>query len=197
MSTDSLHKQKGDAVVHHKHPGIRGQAHPPGAHPSKESGGTTRGHRPRAGTWHGKDGQSTGTPAGSRQRGLDDEYNPNMPLGFENTYKMEPDYRFNVRVATEIIEEILEENLHDKKYDAVLMSRKTKTLTDLIKERIKELKMTRHKLVTWVLITEKSCQAMQVSSQCIWDHRFDNYASATYANKYLHAVGMVFAVYSE
>ncbi|XP_013382553.1 tctex1 domain-containing protein 1 [Lingula anatina] len=192
----------------HPHQHQDGHAHPHQQHqhpPGDQSSGQ-RGHRPRAGTWHGKDGLSSGnpTPGNSRQRaamGLADDksdFNPNnMPVEFENTYKLEPDCRFPEREARQIIENVLEQNLHDKKYDPNIMNRKCRTLSDMIKDRIKEMNLERFKIVTSVMITEKQHQAMQVVSRCIWDQRWDNYACGVYSNKTLYAIGLVYVVYYE
>jgi len=70
-----------------------------------------------------------------------------------------------------------------------------KQLSEVIKDRIKALRMPRYKLVCSVVIGQNSGQAVRNASRCLWDADNDGFASASYANRSLLATATVYAVY--
>jgi hypothetical protein len=117
----------------------------------------------------------------------------------ENTYQMRPEdgQKFMSAQVQEFMADILRENLDDKEYDSTKCSSLVTELTNTIKHRAKELKLTRYKLVIQVMIGQNGQQCVQVGSRCIWDQTTDNFASATYNSKQLFAVANCFGVYFE
>ncbi|XP_074650536.1 dynein light chain Tctex-type protein 2B-like [Tubulanus polymorphus] len=128
------------------------------------------------------------------------EMQPQQPLvRLENTYRMQPksDEKFNSALMERTIKSVLESFLSGETYDASKSSGITRSLTDMIKARIKEIGSPRYKLVVNVILGEKKDQGIQVASRGVWNAEFDNYASAEYANATLFAVATVYAVYFE
>ncbi|XP_059170916.1 dynein light chain Tctex-type protein 2-like [Physella acuta] len=121
----------------------------------------------------------------------------NPPIEYENTYKLDPDSGFNPERVEAIIKKVLEDNLAGQKYDKNLMGTRCLILSDIIKEKVRQLKLNRFKIVCLVLIGEVKNQSLMVSSRCLWDNSCDNFASYNYSSGNLCAVGMVFAVYQE
>ena len=60
-----------------------------------------------------------------------------------------------------------------------------------------ELKMPRYKLGVQVVLGELKSQGLRVASKSLWDPKFDNYATYTFANENLFCTGMVFGIYFE
>ena len=77
------------------------------------------------------------------------------------------------------------------------MSRRCLELSEVIKERVKQLDMRRFKIVCMVIIGQNTDQSMMVSSRCLWNFSYDNFSSFTLKKGPFYAVGMVFATYAE
>ena len=116
---------------------------------------------------------------------------------YENTYQTTPteDKRFSTKKAEDIIRGVLEGYLKGKMYDPKKFPNLCKSLSELIKERVKGTGCPRYKIVAHVMVIEKQGQSMRHVSRCLWNKEFDNYATATYETKDFTAVGSVFAAY--
>ena len=68
-------------------------------------------------------------------------------------------------------------------------------LGEVIKDRIKALRLTRYKLVCLVVIGQNTGQAVRHASRCLWDAHNDSFASASYVNSSLFATATVYAIY--
>ena len=117
----------------------------------------------------------------------------------ENTYRTDPKdgTQFKVTKAEEIIQHVLESYLKGKKYDPKKFAHLSKSLAELIKERVKATGCERFKLVAHVMILENQGQSMRHVSRCLWNKYTDNYATATYETPDFTAVGSLFATYFE
>ena len=115
---------------------------------------------------------------------------------YQNTYKTEPDQRFEVSTVSSIIQQTLS-TLGDLNYDSNRCREHCKTLSNLIEKRVKQLNYTRYKIVCFVTIGELRGQGLHVASRCVWDSEKDNYATASYENSTLLAVGTVYGVYMD
>ncbi|KAK3747553.1 hypothetical protein QZH41_004813 [Actinostola sp. cb2023] len=116
---------------------------------------------------------------------------------YENNYKMSPDKLFPVKQVERIILEVLEENLAKKKYDFNRSIELCKIVSQIIKDKVKGLKVSRYKLVIIVHIGECAGQDVKIASQCLWNQEFDTYATASLRNQSLFAQGTVFGIYFE
>ncbi|XP_076462063.1 uncharacterized protein LOC143294572 [Babylonia areolata] len=188
----------------HKHPALRDAVMKAG----KGDGANTHGHagghspahaRPRAGTLTRRDTgkHHKGHDHDKQSVGKHSEGHATISVEYENTYKMVPDSRFQETQVREIIAKVLKENLTDPQYDPRVMSRRCLELSDIIKERVKQLDMHRFKIVCMVTIGQNTDQSMMVSSRCLWNFNFDNFTSFTLKKEPYYAIGMVFATYAE
>lgn len=118
---------------------------------------------------------------------------------YENTYRMEPiKSKFFTDKVSKIILETLEDELKDKTYDYATFSNLTMHLSNRVKEKVrKSLDLPRYKVVSFVTIGELKQQGVRVGSRCMWNRAWDYYASSSYTNHSLFAVGVVFAAYFE
>ena len=155
--------------------------------------------RGRTFTWRSREsGSFIGNGAGRYDKTSTDlSIGKGLPIYKENTYKLEPDRKFQQEKAETIIAETLREHLTGRTYECARMGQDTRMLSDIIKERVKGLKLERFKIITYVTISEKHKFDMKMVSRCIWDAEFDTYASSTFENPSLTAIGMVFAIYQE
>ncbi|CAL8278460.1 unnamed protein product [Lota lota] len=115
----------------------------------------------------------------------------------ENTYHMGPSKRFPVLVVTDILKDVLGSYLQEEKYDAELCRQMTKTISEVVKARIKELLIPRYKIVVLISIGQLGDQSMYVGSRCLWDVANDTFATHAFKNSSLLAVASVYAVYFE
>lgn len=124
---------------------------------------------------------------------------PNRPPKalYENTYKMEPDRRFDVKEAKDAVDAILEETFADIEYDPTKMPQLAKEGSMLIKDKLKYLGYERFKFVCNVTIGQQGSQAIRISSRFIWDEKTDNWINSVYSNKEIFVAASVFALYYE
>lgn len=125
-------------------------------------------------------------------------YAPRRPkVRYENTYRIEPERKFSPSEAEAIIKEVLELYLKDEKYDAKACRQLSLTLSQIIKDRVKELNYERYKIMCLVIIGQIAEQGMRVASRFCWDAERDTLASASFKNKSLFGIATVYAVYLE
>ena len=122
---------------------------------------------------------------------------PSQNIRFENTYQLEPHQTFPYAKAHSIITKLLESTLVDVTYDASECAQLALSLSEKIKNQLKELNIPRYKLVSLVHIGQKNEQGLSVGSRCLWNHEQDTYTSANYCNRSLFAIGTVYACYFE
>merc|ERR1712066_1175722 len=99
--------------------------------------------------------------------------------------------------VTGVIERVMTEYFRDKEYSAEDAKTWTLELSNDIKAAVKELNIPRYKIIVQVVIGEQASQGLRVASKCLWDVTSDNWASYTFQNNSLFAVGMVFGCYYE
>eukprot|EP00128_Syssomonas_multiformis_P004435 Colp12_sorted_trinity150504_noHs@19083 len=116
---------------------------------------------------------------------------------FENTYRMEPMKKFQVKPVQDIIQEVLQKHLQDEKYSAQTCRQMTKTLCTIIQSKVEELKFDRYKIVVIVMIGEMKGHGVRFGSRCLWNTETDNFASAFFKNSSLYAVGNVYGLFYE
>lgn len=128
---------------------------------------------------------------------ITETYQVGRKVVYQNTYKTSPDKRFPVKEVEKIIHGVLEENFSGEKYDSEKCRDKSKKVSQIIKEKVKQMKISRYKLVTVVHVGENQGQDVKIASQCLWSCEFDSSATASLMNPYLFAQGTVFGIYFE
>ena len=116
---------------------------------------------------------------------------------YENTFKLEPERKFQASKVKAIIEDVLEKNLAEEKYDPKACLQMVKTLSEIIKGRVKDLNYVRYKIVCSVTIGQLNDQGYRMGSRCCWDAKWDTFATANFTNKTLFAIATVWGVYYE
>mmetsp|Transcript_21614 Transcript_21614/g.38709 ORF Transcript_21614/g.38709 Transcript_21614/m.38709 type:complete len:129 (-) Transcript_21614:234-620(-) len=119
---------------------------------------------------------------------------------WENTYIMAPkdDEKFLPSKVAAVIKNVMDSYLVDKEYQAEDAKIWTLDLSNEIKATVKQdVNIPRYKIIVQVVIGEQASQGVRVASKCLWDTSADNYASYTFENTSLFAVGMVFGCYYE
>jgi len=120
---------------------------------------------------------------------------PRTPL--ENTFKMSPDKKFEVKPIEVIINKVLQDQLEEEKYDPKSSKQMTKTLSTIITNRVKALGYDRYKIVTIVTVGEIANHGVRIASRCLMDQDTDNYASGSFKNSSLFGCATVFGMYYE
>ena len=117
----------------------------------------------------------------------------------ENTFQLGPQTGslFSPDKVKDVIAEVLEEHLGDTKYNPYHCKTLSKDISTDIKNRVKNLKFDRYKIVCNVIIGESKDQGLQMASRTLWQHTTDNWASASYNNSSLFAMAIVHGVYFE
>ncbi|XP_038068674.1 tctex1 domain-containing protein 1-B-like isoform X1 [Patiria miniata] len=131
---------------------------------------------------------------------MDEPSDPNKQgssVKLEPTYQMEPTKRFPVNTVKDILCEVLQHYLAEEKYEPELCKQMTKTISDVVKARVKDLQLGRYKIIALVHIGELRDQGLKISSRCLWDAAHDNSSSYEFRNNSLFATAMVYAIYHE
>lgn len=188
-------------VDHHKGhsaPDRRQEKHHQDKSPNRKISVTSPTHpiRPRAGTLTRKDTSLSGKHSHKEDRMSTGSHHNESEILMENNYKTEPECVFEEAKSRKIIYDTLKEHLVDKIYDPT-MNTKCCMLSEKIRDQIRELSLSRFKIVCVVTIGERKEQSMLVTSRCLWNQKYDNFVSATYKHKNLCAIGMVFVAYAE
>lgn len=118
-------------------------------------------------------------------------------IAMENTFKMTPDRKFPEGDVRSILKEILTERLTAAKYDADQCRQLSKSISDTVKNRVKDLNIQRYKIICLVHIGQLGNQAMRIGSRCLWDTSHDTFASFEFKNSSLFASATVYGVYFE
>uniref|UniRef100_H2YHM8 Tctex1 domain-containing protein 1 n=1 Tax=Ciona savignyi TaxID=51511 RepID=H2YHM8_CIOSA len=127
----------------------------------------------------------------------DDYYHLRAAAPLENTYQLEPIQRFPVKSITHIMREVFNEFLEDSPYEPEFGKKMTKIISEVMKHRVKDLMIPRYKVVCIVHIGQLNNQGMRISSQCLWNAKFDTFASCEFTNSTTFAVACVYGVYFE
>lgn len=116
---------------------------------------------------------------------------------YENTYKMKPDEKMQLRGVQDLVQKILGENIVNLHYDAIACSHMATKLAATINQKIKLQTPNRFKLVTFVIIGQVNGSTVNVGSRCLWDTRFDHFLEETYQNSSVYIVATVYIMYRE
>eukprot|EP00794_Sanderia_malayensis_P008256 gene8256-9138_t len=116
---------------------------------------------------------------------------------YENTYKMEPDKRFNVKKAKERVDAILADHFSDQYYDPLTAGIQCKNVSQIINAEMKSLDFPRFKYVCSVTIGQNENQGIKMASRYLWDARRDNWFQSELSYKNVFVVATVFALYFE
>lgn len=116
----------------------------------------------------------------------------------ENTFEMDPKSIFVTEKVGGIIGEVLELHLKSKTYKADETKELSLKISDEIKTKVKEETLIeRYKLVCIVWIGQDRGQGVYITSRCLWNSHFDNFAQNSYKNDHLFAQASVFALFVE
>uniref|UniRef100_A0A8D2KW47 Tctex1 domain containing 4 n=1 Tax=Varanus komodoensis TaxID=61221 RepID=A0A8D2KW47_VARKO len=126
-------------------------------------------------------------------------FEPIREAHYENTYKIQPDEgcKFNSFRMQQVLESVLASYLGDAKYNPANSGQLVQNLSDLIRNRVKDLTPSRYKLVCNVFLGQQANQGLLIASRSLWDVGNDSFASATFTNSSLFAVATVHGIYFE
>ncbi|XP_021363103.1 tctex1 domain-containing protein 1-B-like isoform X2 [Mizuhopecten yessoensis] len=127
--------------------------------------------------------------------GHDDHYRP--PVKYENSYQTAPDQKFPTAKIRYIISDVLESCLRHEKYEPELCRQLSKTTSEIIKTRVREMNIPRFKIICLVHIGQLNNQGLRIGSRCLWDSTCDTFSSYEFRNNKLFAIGSVYGVYFE
>ncbi|XP_055497919.1 dynein light chain Tctex-type 5 isoform X1 [Leucoraja erinacea] len=123
--------------------------------------------------------------------------NPRLALQMENTYQLEPSIYFPETIVSNILKDVLMSYLQEEKYEPELCRQMTKTISEVIKARVKDLMIPRYKIIVLIHIGQLNEQSMRIGSRCLWNANTDTFSSFSFSNRSLFAVANVYAVYFE
>lgn len=162
---------------------------------------TTHAQMRRASKWDSRLGPTTqdrrfSTVSKTSISGASQTTRHGIPIKLDNTYKLEPDLKFESFKARDIMTQTMKEWLTGVEYNANVRTLTT-GLTEEIKKRVKALGYHRYKFVVTLTIYQDAQQSMQMVSRCLWNKDTDNFAEAVFRNSDLLAVATLYALYYE
>ena len=116
---------------------------------------------------------------------------------YKNTYKMEPEKPFNIKLVKEIITETLESSLKDEKYNFTKYRMFCQSISQKICDRVKSLGFSRYKIVCVVNVGEKRGQGLRIGSRCLWNTKYDKRVEGVYERADVYAVAVVYGAFYE
>ena len=105
--------------------------------------------------------------------------------------------RFSTRLVKEVIQNTLKTSTKWQEYDPKTASIVSKELSELIKEKVKQLNYTRYKIIVQVTLGQKRGQCTRVTSRCLWDVNTDNFATDYAETQTCFCSAQVYALYIE
>uniref|UniRef100_A0A8C0EPW3 Tctex1 domain-containing protein 2 n=1 Tax=Bubo bubo TaxID=30461 RepID=A0A8C0EPW3_BUBBB len=102
---------------------------------------------------------------------------------------------FKSSTVKECIHAILKEKLANVQYIPEEMPQLTKSLSETIKDRLKEEGFDRYKMVVQVVIGEQRGEGVNMAARCFWDADTDSYAHDVYINDSLFCVVAAFGCF--
>ncbi|NXM39085.1 TC1D2 protein, partial [Gymnorhina tibicen] len=115
----------------------------------------------------------------------------------ENTYSLRPglQHRFKSSTVKECIHAILKEKLANVQYIPEEMPELTKSLSETIKDRLKEEGFDRYKMVVQVVVGEQRGEGVNMAARCFWDADTDSCAHDVFMNDSLFCVVAAFGCF--
>ncbi len=113
------------------------------------------------------------------------------------TFQLRPAKLFNVPKVREVIKEVFENEFYNSDVITIPTNLLCKNLTEAIKMKTRRLNYDRYKIIVHVFMGTKDNLTMKVTSRCVWDERWDNYADYMYEAKDYYILGVVHGIYKE
>ncbi|CAH8617913.1 unnamed protein product [Heterobilharzia americana] len=125
----------------------------------------------------------------------------NKTVKYENTYQLKPKPTEKVKQKQleNLIQTTLNNTLKDVVYDQQQARILSMNLANMLRKSVREMNNpSRYKFIVQVHIGSPEQSSIFISSQAVWNIEMgDTYASATFSNSKLFAVGIIYAVYFE
>ncbi|XP_030352374.1 tctex1 domain-containing protein 2 [Strigops habroptila] len=122
---------------------------------------------------------------------------PGRGDGPGNTYSLRASarHRFKSSTVKECIRAILKEKLADVQYIPNDMPQLTMSLSEAIKDRLKEVGFDRYKMVVQVVIGEQRGEGVNMAARCFWDADNDSCAHDVFMNDSLFCIVAAFGCF--
>eukprot|EP00898_Chlorokybus_atmophyticus_P003712 jgi/Chlat1/4341/Chrsp29S04491 len=88
---------------------------------------------------------------------------------YENSYVLGPGRRFDRAKVEEATREAVAARVGTMTYDPSRGAQVAKELTELVREKVRELGYHRYKIIVQVTVGQKCGGAMRLASRCLWD----------------------------
>ncbi|XP_064615030.1 dynein light chain Tctex-type protein 2B-like isoform X2 [Liolophura sinensis] len=102
---------------------------------------------------------------------------------------------FRPAIVKECIHQVLIDKLSGKSYDAEETTELTRSISDDIKLKLKDIGYDRYKFIVQVYIGEQRGEGVKMACRCFWDSDTDNYAQDIFMNESLFCVAAAFGVF--
>ncbi|XP_061490514.1 dynein light chain Tctex-type protein 2B isoform X2 [Rhineura floridana] len=113
------------------------------------------------------------------------------------SYNLRPafQHKFRSSAVKECIHEVLKEELASVQYNPEEIPSLTKSLSETIRNKLKEKGYHRYKIVVQVVIGEQRGEGVNMAARCFWDADTDNYAQDVFMNDTLFCAVVAFGCF--
>ncbi|XP_019382848.1 PREDICTED: tctex1 domain-containing protein 3 [Gavialis gangeticus] len=118
-------------------------------------------------------------------------------LRYANTYRMEPNSKFQAHLVGKKIQQILTNRLQKVNYDGAASNFLCTSISEEIIASVKAMGFDRYKYVVTVLTVEKTGQAINIASRWLWDVARDDWVSAKCEMESFVVLALLVACYFE
>ena len=120
-----------------------------------------------------------------------------IELDASHSYQIRPKFenKFRPQAVKEQIRIVLNEELGGKTYNDKDAQVWSKTISDTLRTKMKEMNFERYKVVVQTVIGEQHGEGVKMGMRCLWDSDTDTYASDVFINDSMFCVAAVYGVY--
>ncbi|CAF0858201.1 unnamed protein product [Adineta steineri] len=120
-------------------------------------------------------------------------------IRYENTYRMEPthDHKVDIDQVRRLTTDIIQAAISGYKYDVNRAKKFSSSLSERIRNEIRQLSFTRYKTIVQVTIGQKRSQGLLVASRCLWDIQLDRQLTISKQTANAFITVTIFLVYTE
>ncbi|XP_028168984.1 dynein light chain Tctex-type 5-like [Ostrinia nubilalis] len=114
---------------------------------------------------------------------------------YQPTYQLNPRKRFSEERVQKILKELVDTELAEAEYSEKTVPDLTLSLTETVRNAIKEENFNRYRIIVVVTIGQQRQQGVQMFHSFLWDHERDMFVTTNFENPHIFANVVVYGVY--
>ncbi|XP_041984729.1 dynein light chain Tctex-type 5-like [Aricia agestis] len=120
---------------------------------------------------------------------------PKLVRIYQPTYQLTSKKPFNVEDVQKILKRIVDSELEVVEYSDKVVPELCITLSENIRNTIKEENYDRYRIIVAVTIGQRRQQSVHIYQSFLWDHERDRFVSHNFENAQIYANVVVYGIY--